>query len=797
MTKTLALLAALAVAACTEAVEITEKKCTLNIRPVFQTKSVFEADEDRITDLNAFIYRNGEIVTSLYAEGAAELDADLVPGSGYSIYLVANTGLLSTPPQDEGSLGAFNLRANLEGFPRRGIPMSASCTGITLKAGDNALEFNLERLVAKVGLKIDRTKECDARHIIRSVNVRQAFSRLYPFGRGVRATDSSMVEDGDCASASDIERVNTSRDGIIWFYLPENCQGDLLSGNTDPWSKVPEGIPEYKDVCTYFEIECTYKSRTEGTEDVTFRFYPGKDTTGNFDIERNTESIISFVPSDMSISYEGWKVDYERIKLGINYLTRSSDLYPGQEATIFLSDAEGTPDDISSVEASDAGIVSCGIERIRLNGKTVRAVFAKALKGGDCELVIRSSKGRPYRTMICAHPLVAEVTDSDYPDLDWSYGAEVKPVLYDTDLNEIDDYEDFFDDLEVLDRALGHLYMKEVNVGNGLEGTLSKSDFSLRINLSDGEADVLLNRYPEGLQQALNGMVGSNGTLTGRRIDFEFESDDEDYVIYGDHGGDASCYFNWINRNGVVGDIHDYMVLEQAKLNSDIKACRKGSVRIPFLGTAAEASRSGSNVISFTSGRNSLNYEIQPEGTHLIDPVTTWVTLTNRNSGDRMKANTGIFDVYVHAAIGAYLCSDISVCLYYLDPVDDRVEEEAAYATIAAKLIGDTDRCPILKTQSYDVVTTAVYSTPREGYMHSLYEGPKPSHPEIMGSGVGRPLYTYYYSFTGGAPDMVEYMRGHSPLIRLRSPSNIAQVIISPLQEISSVSLGWEYFYRP
>ncbi len=480
------LLACLVIAACTTEKEnpvVKERVCTIKIRPELQTKSSYNADENIIRDFNAFIYKDGALISHLYSDEGKDVEGDFTPGDGYSVYMLANTGRIATPPKEEASMCCFSIKPDYGIFPEKGIPMSAFKKGLTLKDGENEICFNMERLVAKIGLRVDRSREEDATHIIRSVGVRQAFNSIFPFQSSSKATSSSMMGDGDIASKGDISKMNSGKDETIWLYVPENCQGDLLKGNTDPWKKVPDNIPQAKDVCTYIEILATYKSPKEGTQDITFRFFPGKDITGNFDIERNSASIITFVPSDKSITYDGWKVDYEKINLGINFLSRSEELQPGQIATLFLADPDGNADVFTSASVSDESILNCEEFFTKVNGKSVKVVNVTALKGGNCSLTIKSSKGKEFTYEFTSYPLAIGFAAADDTSLDWGRGAEIKPVLFNKDYEEVEDIFEFVDDFDALNNALSHIYLSDISTDPAISSVLTRKNFDLNLNL--------------------------------------------------------------------------------------------------------------------------------------------------------------------------------------------------------------------------------------------------------------------------------------------------------------------------
>ncbi len=313
-------------------------------------------------------------------------------------------------------------------------------------------------------------------------------------------------------------------------------------------------------------------------------------------------------------------------------------------------------------------------------------------------------------------------------------------------------------------------------------------------------SEVILNDFPAGLNSALDNLTATKGTagILSRDIDFVFDTDDEAFVTYMPFSRDAYCNFKWLNKEGMTaGTIHDYMLLRQKRLDESVKAQANGTFKIPFLSSGSVKIEGIPDFLNFTVTRDKMKYSVLSGGTHEGGSINTRLVITNRPSGKTMTVQSGNINVYVHAAVGGYLTTDVSQCLYYRDELDDRVEEYADYATVAAKLIGDLSHCPQLKRTSVSVTTDAKYSEPRGNYYksESQYEGPNPNRPEVMGHGLNTPLYIYYdKSPASGKPDNVAYMKSHRPRLTVSGISN-PYIVVSHLAEISSASFGWEYLY--
>lgn len=271
-----------------------------------ETKSCISADESEIKDINIFAYRDGRLEGGVYLQDETTAEMTLLSGSSYRFYALANTGEIDAPV-DEQYLLAYRytlsdiMMVELDGFPMSGY------TDATIDRNNMTVTISLERLVAKVNLKVDADELPG--FSVRSVRMMNTPRDVAPFA-GRSAAGKTIP--GDYATASDIDAINTG--GSAYFYMLENCQGELLPDNEDPWKKTPETIPDGKaELCTYMEVEAELDGSSGLQGPVTYRFYLGQDVTSDFNIFRNTENTITLVATEEGLGKVSWKIDTEKL----------------------------------------------------------------------------------------------------------------------------------------------------------------------------------------------------------------------------------------------------------------------------------------------------------------------------------------------------------------------------------------------------------------------------------------------------------------------------------------------------
>ena len=276
------------------------------------TRSTFRWSESEIRDIQIVITEDdGSVCDVLYSGSTSGLSFTGAVGRRYRIWAAANLG---------GKVEVHNLqdftsgtrRVTAAGIAASGIPMFNGTDGqeITLPETSGQVTIMLTRMLARVDLNVDtRLLESASLFNVRTVNIYNAINTYSPFTPAASQEHSGSIDYFfDSASEKDIVCINGG--GTISLYAFENMQGTLLSGNTDPWKKVPGSIGNAGAYCTYLEVGCTYGS--SGNE-VTYRMYLGKDTVTNFDVERNTIYNVTLMPSENEIrgGRGSWKVEAE------------------------------------------------------------------------------------------------------------------------------------------------------------------------------------------------------------------------------------------------------------------------------------------------------------------------------------------------------------------------------------------------------------------------------------------------------------------------------------------------------
>ena len=290
-------------------------KVAIAIEGTTETKSVVTIPEKGISDITLFFFLNGKLSEAIYT--VPESDGSIVISStkGYAkdasvdVYGLVNVGDKSniiSEGADVSSLKSWTYSIssitslNSTGFPMAGIVTNAP-------VGEQ-FTLTVSRLFAKYGFRINTSSLKYGSFKVTSLKLINAAKTVTPFTANSKVTSTSNVMQGDYATSSDINKL-LANTGATFFTL-ENCQGTLLSGNTDPWSKVPSSIGTKANLCTYIEVQGSYTDNSGGLKAThTYRMYLGQDNVTNFDIIRNTEYQYTLTLADDGFLKATWKAE--------------------------------------------------------------------------------------------------------------------------------------------------------------------------------------------------------------------------------------------------------------------------------------------------------------------------------------------------------------------------------------------------------------------------------------------------------------------------------------------------------
>ena len=272
-------------------------------------------DEDLIKDVSIMIFNPaGEAEECLWLKGrdVEECKVRLLKGVTYTFCACGNFGR-QIYADDIEELEELTCHLAYPDEYREGIPMYAM-KDIKIE-GDSRITLPLTRLMAKISLRMDRSRLSENVTMkVRSVRIGNCPRRAKVF------TESSVRGQDDCfpvgflhdaLDASDLN-INDGK-GIsreVSLYMLENMQGEMDDDISDDSGKVFDENDSRRDKCSYIEMEIEYKSDEKYSYDkcLIYRFYLGEDRN-NLDIERNCHYHITVSPEDDGLSEDSWRVD--------------------------------------------------------------------------------------------------------------------------------------------------------------------------------------------------------------------------------------------------------------------------------------------------------------------------------------------------------------------------------------------------------------------------------------------------------------------------------------------------------
>ncbi len=250
-------------------------------------------------------------------------------GRDYTLYAVGNMGnILSDIPRTETGFNMTEFRYEVPPYNQiTAIPMAACRTVSAQQVAEGSrleIPISLERLMAQVKVRIDKSGITggDAAHVLQSasIHLRQVARGLYPFrtGGSLALTDNDVFSgDTDYYEFSANESWNMDS-GEISLYVPENCQGQLLSSaavqaDKSALNDAIEALPQ-KGRLTFLEYVSAKNGQADGVSgSLVYRGYLGSNETNDFSIERNHR-----YTATLGLTWDGfaWKADGWRIDRG-------------------------------------------------------------------------------------------------------------------------------------------------------------------------------------------------------------------------------------------------------------------------------------------------------------------------------------------------------------------------------------------------------------------------------------------------------------------------------------------------
>ena len=307
--------------------------------------SFTEDDLNKITDLNIFIYHEGDLLEGCggYFTDMSSLMLSLPHGKdGFNIYMFGNVGKMEAPSDESAIAGMSYTADTYDEFRVRGFPV-ANVFPDYFK-GTLAL-FRLKRLVGQYNITM-MPSAVDAAYHVRDVRLLNCALDVYPFGYGTRAerfTESGAFDQaapGDVLTDEDIERLNAGEE--VSLYFVENLQGELLPDNSDRRKKIPSSLEALasglSDKCTYIEMTVDITTPSAKYTDGKYRFYLGQNETTDFSIRRNTVYDVGLDFTQNMVSEEEWRIEVGAPEIGSLILSKdAADVISGVNDYILIS----------------------------------------------------------------------------------------------------------------------------------------------------------------------------------------------------------------------------------------------------------------------------------------------------------------------------------------------------------------------------------------------------------------------------------------------------------------------------
>ena len=269
-------------------------------------------DEDIVNKITAFIYNESGELEAAIDGNEKEMKVRLMKKQTYSILTVANI---------DKSLNADNLEDMMAARYRMdspydyadGIAMSAAAMNIYMDE-DRVIDISLERLMAKVNIRIDRSRLNEGTAIkVNKVKVGNCPSCTYIF------QPNRINQPGDCFDIGfereDTESLNSSdsygMSDEISIYLLENMQGQFsMDGPDSETDKIFDADDQRRLLCSYIELEMEYHSDSLFCTDepLIYRFYIG-DGLNSLNVERNCNYHITVLPDGDGLCEDIWRIE--------------------------------------------------------------------------------------------------------------------------------------------------------------------------------------------------------------------------------------------------------------------------------------------------------------------------------------------------------------------------------------------------------------------------------------------------------------------------------------------------------
>lgn len=311
-----------------------EKKvlCRIAVNDGDYASKAMDPDEERISDVSIMIFdERGDAEECLWLQnGQTTTEVSLVVGKRYSFRACANFGYRTYADHIDELDETIYYMAYPDEYSQ-GMPMYAEIDNIRI-GEDASVELKLQRLMAKISLRMDRRRLSDGVEMnVLGVRIGNCPKSVKVFGKNTVSSHDQCFGMGFSRDDVQTAVLNTIRQddisGTVTLYMLENMQGDIEGSIDSDAEKVFGEQDHRRDICSYIEMDIEYLSHEKYSErPLVYRFYLG-DSRTNLDVERNCHYMITVCPEDDGLKGDSWRVDKSGISdLGPTYIKP----YPSQ-----------------------------------------------------------------------------------------------------------------------------------------------------------------------------------------------------------------------------------------------------------------------------------------------------------------------------------------------------------------------------------------------------------------------------------------------------------------------------------